>query len=88
MTAELSVEPDLPLTPKNENQPGFYVEPKKRETTAVDCGVIMSGQEMPTADIALFSRLIFLTFSKAQFSDAEKKRFEDMGLRTGHCGTG
>ncbi|MBO5500236.1 MAG: toprim domain-containing protein, partial [Bacteroidales bacterium] len=26
---------------------------KKRETTAVDSGVIMSGQEMPTADIAL-----------------------------------
>lgn len=51
---------------------------KKRETTAVDCGVIMSGQEMPTADIALFSRLIFLTFSKAQFSDDEKRRFEDL----------
>ena len=51
---------------------------KKRETTAVDCGVIMSGQEMPTADIALFSRLIFLTFSKAQFSDEEKRRFEDL----------
>ena len=51
---------------------------KKRETTAVDSGVIMSGQEMPTADIALFSRLIFLTFSKAQFNDEEKRRFEDL----------
>lgn len=51
---------------------------KKRETTAVDSGVIMSGQEMPTADIALFSRLIFLTFSKAQFNDEEKKRFEEL----------
>lgn len=51
---------------------------KKRETTAVDSGVIMSGQEMPTADIALFSRLIFLTFSKSQFNDDEKRRFEEL----------
>ena len=29
---------------------------KKREVTRVDCGVILSGQEMATADIALFSR--------------------------------
>lgn len=27
---------------------------KKREITSVDCGVILSGQEMPTIDIALF----------------------------------
>ena len=33
---------------------------------------------MPTADIALFSRLIFLTFSKAQFNDDEKRRFEEL----------
>lgn len=51
---------------------------KTRETTAVDCGVIMSGQEMPTADIALFNRLIFLTFSKAEFSDQEKRNFESL----------
>lgn len=51
---------------------------KKRETTAVDCGVVMSGQEMPTADIALFNRLIFLSFSKCAFTDAEKKSFDDL----------
>lgn len=51
---------------------------KKRETTAVDCGVVMSGQEMPTADIALFNRLVFLTFSKTTFSDQEKKEYEDL----------
>lgn len=27
---------------------------KKREITSVDCGIILSGQEMPTIDIALF----------------------------------
>lgn len=51
---------------------------KKRETTAVDCGVVMSGQEMPTADIALFNRLVFLTFSKTLFSDDEKREYEDL----------
>lgn len=51
---------------------------KKREITAVDSGVILSGQEMATADIALFSRLIFLTFSKSEFTDAEKKRYSEL----------
>lgn len=51
---------------------------KKREITAVDSGVILSGQEMATADIALFSRLVFLTFSKSEFTDAEKKRYSEL----------
>ena len=33
---------------------------ERRETTNVDCGVILTGQEMASADIALFTRLIFL----------------------------
>lgn len=59
---------------------------KKREITSVDCGVILSGQEMPTIDIALFSRLIYLTFMRTEFTAAEKKAFDeckamrDMGL--------
>ena len=59
---------------------------KKREITSVDCGVILSGQEMPTIDIALFSRLIYLTFTKTEFSAAEKQAFDqckamrDLGL--------
>ncbi|MFA5816844.1 MAG: DNA primase [Bacteroidales bacterium] len=51
---------------------------KKKETTAVDCAVILSGQEMPTADIALFSRLVYLTFNKESFSDAEKQQFNEL----------
>lgn len=51
---------------------------KKKETTAVDCGVILSGQEMPTADIALFSRLIYLTFNKVEYTDVEKKQFDEL----------
>lgn len=49
---------------------------KKKETTAVDSGVILSGQEMATADIALFSRLIFLSFSKSEFTQAEKDAYQ------------
>ena len=51
---------------------------KKREMTAVDCGVVLSGQEMPTADIALFSRTIYLTFAKTSFTDEEKRIFDDL----------
>jgi DNA primase len=51
---------------------------KKREITSVDCGVILSGQEMPTIDIALFSRLIYLTFNKTEFSVDEKHTFNEL----------
>ena len=49
---------------------------KKKETTAVDSGIILSGQEMPTADIALFTRLIFLQFPRSEFSDKEKANYK------------
>ena len=51
---------------------------KKREVTKVSCGVIVSGQEMATADIALFSRFIFLSYSKSQFSQEAKEKFAKM----------
>ncbi|MBO5181849.1 MAG: DNA primase [Paraprevotella sp.] len=51
---------------------------KKKEMTAVDSGVIVSGQEMATADIALFSRMVFLTFPRSEFSSAEKSKYETL----------
>ena len=51
---------------------------KKRETTAVDCGIILSGQEMPTIDIAIFHRLVFLTFNKSEFSTDAKRKFDEL----------
>ena len=51
---------------------------KKRETTAVDCGVILSGQEMPTIDIAIFSRMLYLTFDKSEFTPEAKRRFDEL----------
>ncbi len=48
---------------------------KKRETTAVNSGVILTGQDMPTADNALFTRVIFTRFSKTGFTEEEGALF-------------
>lgn len=53
---------------------------KSREVTAVDCGVILSGQQMTNADPALFSRVIYLTFNRTEFSEDEKHRFDDLQI--------
>jgi hypothetical protein len=53
---------------------------RKKEMTAVDTGIILTGQEMTTADNALFSRVIFLSFTQTKFSDEEKKRFENFKI--------
>lgn len=46
-----------------------------RIMTSVKSGVIVSGQEMPTADPALFSRCLFLSFPRSEFSTEECRRF-------------
>lgn len=51
---------------------------KKREQTRVDSGIILTGQEMATADIALFSRFIFLSFGITEFSTKAKQAFQDL----------
>ncbi len=51
---------------------------RKKETTQVNSAVIISGQEMPTADVALFSRMIFLQFHQTEFSSKEKKNYDDL----------
>ena len=51
---------------------------KKREQARVDSGIIITGQEMPTADIALFTRLIYLTFDKQHHTQEERERFTDL----------
>lgn len=45
---------------------------------AVDSSIILTGQEMPNADIALFSRVISTVFSKCYFQDREKKLFNEL----------
>jgi DNA primase len=51
---------------------------KKKETTEVNSAVILSGQEMPTADVALFSRTIFLQFFQTEFSPEEKENYDTL----------
>lgn len=46
-----------------------------RIMTSVKSGIIMSGQEMPTADIALFHRCIYLSFPRSEFTIEERQRF-------------
>ena len=53
---------------------------KKKETTAVDAGIMLTGQEMATADNALFSRVIFLSVSKTEFTEEERLRFEELKM--------
>lgn len=50
----------------------------KKETSAVDSGIIVSGQEMPTEDIALFTRLIFLQFPGSEFTTDEKREHKKL----------
>lgn len=50
----------------------------KTITSSVKTGVILSGQEMPTADIALFQRCLFLTFPKGTYNEDEKQRFQKL----------
>ena len=59
---------------------------KKKVTSRVDAGVIISGQHMPTADIALYTRVVFLSFTKVEYTVEEKERLvqlkaiEELGL--------
>lgn len=51
---------------------------KKREQARVDSGIIITGQEMPTADIALFTRLIYLTYDRQHHTKEERELFGEL----------
>ena len=51
---------------------------KDRKMTKVRSGIILSGQEMPTVDIALFHRCIFLMFTQNTFTTAESARLSEL----------
>ncbi len=59
-------------TKKNTNTDGMAAQ------TIVSTGVIVCGQDKPTTDMALYTRLVYLAFSKVSFSFLEKKRYEDL----------
>ena len=47
----------------------------KMTQARVDSCVILTGQEMPTVDFALFTRLIYIPYDKHTFTDEEQQRF-------------
>lgn len=59
-------------TKKNTNTDGMATQ------TIVTTGVALCGQDKPTQDMALYTRVIFLAFSKTSFNQAEKKHYEDL----------
>ena len=50
----------------------------KTHSTLVNSAVILGGQEMPTKENALFSRVLLLVFDKTKFSTEEKKAYNDL----------
>lgn len=46
--------------------------------TIVSTGIAVSGQEKPTQDMALFTRVLFLSFTKTSFNQEERMRYEDL----------
>lgn len=50
----------------------------KTGNTIVTAAVCMCGQDLPTRDIALYSRVIHLTFTRPSFSNEERRRFDDL----------
>ncbi len=53
------------------------MDKKKKETTAINQAVVICGQDMMTADIALLSRAIFLQYAKANFGMEEKAAYDE-----------
>ncbi|MDD7258459.1 MAG: DNA primase [Prevotellaceae bacterium] len=57
-------------TKKNTNTDGMAAQ------TIVSTGVVLCGQDKPTQDMALYTRVLFLAFSKTSFNQTEKKSYE------------
>ena len=60
---------------------------ERRESTNVDCGVVLTGQEMPTADIALFSRVIFLESQRSERTKEETDKYQTFMKLRNMCPT-
>ena len=60
---------------------------ERRETTNIDCGVILTGQEMPIADVALFSRVLFLESQRSERTKEETDKFHQLLKLRNMCPT-
>lgn len=59
-------------TKKNQNTDGMAAQ------TIISTGIALCGQDKPTQDMALFTRVLFLAFSKTSFSKPERDAYEDL----------
>ena len=59
-------------TKKNTNTDGMAAQ------TIVTTGVALCGQDKPTQDMALYTRVLFLAFSKTSFNQLEKRHYEEL----------
>lgn len=59
-------------TKKNQNTDGMAAQ------TIISTGIALCGQDKPTQDMALFTRVLFLAFSKTSFSKVERDAYEDL----------
>lgn len=59
-------------TKKNQNTDGMASQ------TIISTGIALCGQDKPTQDMALFTRVLFLAFSKTSFSKPERDAYEDL----------
>lgn len=50
----------------------------RTHATLVNSAVILAGQEMPTKENALFSRVLMLTFDKTKFTDGQRRAFSEL----------
>ena len=59
-------------TKKNQNTDGMAAQ------TIISTGIALCGQDKPMQDMALFTRVLFLAFSKTSFSKPERDAYEDL----------
>lgn len=53
---------------------------KKRTMTAINCGLVLTGQEMTTSDNALMSRIVMLTFYQSKYSEEQQQRYNQFKI--------
>ena len=59
-------------TKKNQNTDGMAAQ------TIISTGIALCGQDKPTQDMALFTRVLFLAFSKTSFTKPERDAYDDL----------
>lgn len=57
---------------------------KRTKATQVNRAIMISGQQLPIADNALFKRVILLQFNQTEYSEQEKKDYEDLLVMEEH----